>query len=328
MRNAIIICVVILVQCCFAAPLELTGVSLSCAEFGSAIPGVYNKDFTFPTPEEVEYFKSKGMTFVRFPFLWERLQPSLNGEFDTFYFSMANSFIKNTTQLGMKVLLDVHNYARYRGQVIGASSVTSSEFADLWKRLASEYKFNDLVIFGLMNEPNTMSTEVWLADANAAIAAIRATGAKNLITVPGNAWTSAAGWNLNWYGTSNGVVMKGVKDPANNFVFEVHQYLDSDASGTNPACVSSSIGQSRISDFTAWLKANNHKAILGEFGGGVNAVCRDAVTGMLSYMEQNRDVWLGWSWWAAGPWWGNYFTTLEPNNGQDAPQLSWLLPHI
>jgi endoglucanase len=33
--------------------------------------------------------------------------------------------------------------------------------------------------------------------------------------------------------------------------------------------------------------------------------------------------WLGASWWAAGPWWGSYFTSIEPPNG---PAISEILP--
>jgi hypothetical protein len=44
-------------------------------------------------------------------------------------------------------------------------------------------------------------------------------------------------------------------------------------------------------------------------------------------------VWLGWTWWAAGPWWGNYQFTLEPTNlGQpsqaDRPAMPLLRSHI
>ena len=42
-----------------------------------------------------------------------------------------------------------------------------------------DVKDNDRVIFGLMNEPNTMATEQWGAAAQGAINAIRATGAAN-----------------------------------------------------------------------------------------------------------------------------------------------------
>lgn len=67
--------------------------------------------------------------------------------------------------------------------------------------------------------------------------AIRATGATNVVFVPGVAWTGAHSWNATFYGTPNAVVMATVRDPGNNYVFEVHQYLDSDSSGTNANCV-------------------------------------------------------------------------------------------
>ena len=33
-------------------------------------------------------------------------------------------------------------------------------------------------------------------------------------------------------------------------------------------------------------------------------------------------MWNGWTWWAAGPWWGNYIFLLEPNSdGTDPNRL-------
>jgi endoglucanase len=53
----------------------------------------------------------------------------------------------------------------------------------------------------------------------------------------------------------------------------MHQYLDSDGSGTNEVCVSSTIGAERLAAATSWLKANNLKGFLGEIGAGNNAAC-------------------------------------------------------
>ena len=81
---------------------------------------------------------------------------------------------------------------------------------------------------------------------------------------------------------------------------------DSDSSGTSATCVSSTIGLERVEGATAWLRANGKKGILGEFAGGNNDVCKDAVTGMLQHMKANNDVWMGALWWGGGPWWGDY----------------------
>ena len=90
----------------------------------------------------------------------------------------------------------------------------------------------------------------------------------------------------------------------------MHQYLDSDGSGTSEACVSTSIGQERLQAATAWLKANGKKGVLGETAGGANAQCISALTGMLGYMASNSDVWTGWLWWGGGPWWGTYMYSM------------------
>jgi endoglucanase len=311
-----------------AVGLVYKGVSLAGAEFGqSNIPGIYEKDYIYPDQTETDYFKGKGMNTLRVPFLWERLQRTLNGEFDATELSRLDAFVTATTAKGVNVVLDPHNYARYNGQVIG-SGVSNAAFADFWSRLAARYKSNNKVIFAIMNEPNTMPTEQWLSAANAAIAAIRAAGAGNLILVPGNAWTGGWSWDQTWYGTSNATVMKGIVDSGNNHAIEVHQYLDSDGSGTSTSCVSTTVGVERLTAFTAWANANGKRAFLGEFAGGNNSTCKEAVQRMLQYMQDNNNVWIGWTWWAAGPWWDEYIYTLEPKAGVDRPQMSWLIPYL
>lgn len=138
----------------------------------------------------------------------------------------------------------------------------------------------------------------------AAIDAIRAAGATSqYIWIEGNSWTGA--WT--WVSSGNGANLLNLKDPQDKLVYEMHQYLDSDGSGTNANCVSSTIGVERIRDATNWLKQNKKKGVLGETAGGANAQCITAVTGMLKYMQDNSDVWTGWLWWAGGPWWAGKF---------------------
>ena len=66
-----------------------------------------------------------------------------------------------TSQGAAHVVLDPHNYARYNGSIIGSGVLPYASFNDFWTRVANEFKGNDKVIFGLMNEPNTMPTEQW-----------------------------------------------------------------------------------------------------------------------------------------------------------------------
>ncbi len=304
--------------------VQFKGVALASAEFGhKSLPGVYGGDYIYPNQTEVDYFKAKKMTVIRLPFLWERLQPSLNQAFDQTEFNRLNAFVTATTAKNMSVILDPHNYARYRDKLIGSGDVPVTAFSDLWQRLATEYKNNSRVIFAVMNEPHTMPTEQWLTAANAVAHTIRATGATNLMLIPGNSWTGAHSWSEDWYGTPNAQVMLNFVDPGNNYAIEVHQYFDADHSGTQPACTTTK-GSDKLSGFNDWLIANKKRGFLGEFAGANNVMCRQAVEDALKFLENNKDHWVGWTWWAAGPWWADYMYTLEPKNGTDAAQMAWL----
>lgn len=309
--------------------MNFRGVSLAGAEFGEGnLPGTYGSHYIYPTATSVDYFRGKGMNLVRLPFRWERLQPALRQPLDATELGRLKGFVDSVTATGVTVLLDPHNYARYQGQLIGSAGVSNADFADFWTRVATQFKGNAKVAFGLMNEPHDMPTEQWLAGANAALAAIRTAGATNLVTVPGNAWTGAHSWSQSWYGTANGTVMKGIVDPGHNMLFEVHQYFDGDSSGTSDQCVSATIGSEKLSGFTSWLRTNGYRALLGEIGVASNATCNAALADAIGHLEANADVWAGWTWWAAGPWWGGYMYSIEPSGGTDKPQMATLAPFL
>jgi endoglucanase len=313
-----------------AAPrIKWRGVNLAGAEFTpNTLPGTYGHQYIYPSVSSVDYYKTKGMNLVRLPFLWERLQPTLNGAFDAAELARLKAFVDGTTAKGVTVLIDPHNYARYRQQVIGSTAVPYAAFGNLWSRLATVFKGNPRVMFGLMNEPTGLATESWVSAANEAIRRIRATGATNTITVPGNAWSGAHSWAANWYGTPNAQAMLQVTDSGRNMLIEAHQYLDSDSSGTSPVCTSPTIGAERLATFTAWLRANGKRGLLGELAGANNATCKQALAGMLAYMESNNDVWAGWTYWAGGPWWGDSMFNIEPANGVDRPMMATLQPYL
>jgi len=316
-----------------APVLTLRGVSLSSAEWGSAIPGVFGQDYIYPTHDEVDYFVGKGMTILRIPFLWERLQLALNGPLDDAELGRLDDIVNYAAAAGANVLLDPHNYAAYDGNVIGYGGVTAAAFADFWGKLADHFKALPQAYFGLMNEPHsvtgqTLKTADWVAAANGAIQAIRATGATNTIMVSGNGYDTASGWNDNWYGTPNAHELLSIVDPLDKVVFEAHQYMDSDGSGTHPTCVSATVGSSRLSAFTGWLRSSKKHGFLGEFGAGTDATCLSAIDDMLKHVEAYDDVYVGWTWWAAGPWWGPYFSSVEPDGGKDKPQMGVLSNHL
>ncbi|KIO16911.1 glycoside hydrolase family 5 protein [Tulasnella calospora MUT 4182] len=38
-------------------------------------------------------------------------------------------------------------------------------------------------------------------------------------------------------------------------------------------------------------------------------------------MQQPGSPWIGAAWWAAGPWWGDYFQSIEPPSGAAIPRI-------
>ena len=141
----------------------------------------------------------------------------------------------------------------------------------------------------------------------AAITSIRNAGATTqYIFVEGNSYTGAWTWN-----TTNDS-LQDLTDPQDLLVYEMHQYLDADGSGTSSTCVSSTIGEARVVGATEWLKENGKLGVLGEFAGGANDVCMQAVKGLLEHLNANADVWTGALWWGGGPWWGDYIYAFEP----------------
>ncbi|MQA65630.1 MAG: cellulase family glycosylhydrolase [Alphaproteobacteria bacterium] len=303
--------------------------NIAGAEFGKKIPGTHGRDYIYPNANDIDYFLSKGFNTIRLPFKWERLQPKLGGPLEPEELMRIDRVVAHAAAKKAYVILDPHNFARYKGEVIGSSSVRGRKFGDFWKALAAHYKNHSYVIFGLMNEPHTISAYNWRRAVDAAIRGIRGQGAKNLILVPGTHRSGAHSWLSSDGGMSNAEALQSVKDPANNLLIEVHQYLDSDFSGRSGSCQSESVGVTALQQFTDWARRNNHRAFLSEFAGGANETCMKAMEQMLTYMENNADVWTGWAYWAAGAWWGNYRFSVQPTaSGGDKPQMSVLKKHL
>jgi endoglucanase len=311
-------------QSVFAAGTCLRGVNLAGAEFGDE-GGVHGTAYIYPSDATIAYFAGKGFNSVRLPFSWSRLQPSLNADFDPAEFDRLRDAVRRLREAGLTVVLDPHNYARYRGELIGSEAVPYQAFARFWSDLSLAFANQEGVVFGLMNEPHTMPTEQWLTGANAAIAAIRTTGARNLILVPGNSWSGAHSWMGEGYGGPNGVVMLGVKDPLNHYAFEVHQYFDEDFSGTKDNCNRAADAIAAVETYTQWLRDNGKRGYLGEFGVPKDETCIHALEQMVDAVERGRDVWIGWAYWAGGDWWPEEEAlNIQPTASGDRPQMRGL----
>ena len=315
------------------------GVNISGAEFGP-VSGTLDRDYSYPTDANIAYYRAHGFTIVRLPFKWERMQRTLFGELDragngTGDFEQLQAVVASITGRGMIAVLDPHNFGgrTVDGVVykIGSTSVPAAAFEDFWMRLANAYKSNARVWFNLMNEPTGISAADWKTIAQSVTNAIRKTGADNRLLVPGTAYTTAS----SWVSSGNAKQMESFVDPANNFAFDVHQYLDTDNSGTHGTCVAGA-GARRLAVFTAWAAATGKRGFLGEFAAGDATVsgqeqCRAEFTALLDHVEENPQQWIGWSAWGAGARWSpDYIFRLEPADAAapDTNIMNALMPYL
>lgn len=310
--------------------LQYIGINIASGSFSAdKLPGEMFQHYIYPDNPTIDYFSSKGMNIIRLALLWERLQHQLMMPLHEPDMEKIDVVVDYARSKGMKTIIDVHNYAKYRASVIGSQGLPPQALADLWERISLRYKDNNAVIFGLMNEPTGLPTETWLKTANLTIQAIRKTGAKNLVMVPGNGYSSARDWLSGHYGTPNSKLMLGVVDPGKNWMIEVHQYFDHDFTGRFADCQSADIGIATLRPFTEWARKNRQRGFLGEFGVASNSACLEALDRVLKFLHANSDVWAGWAYWAAGPWWAkDYYTDIEPVDGKDRPQMSVLEKYI
>ncbi len=314
--------------CALAGPARadrspLAGLNIAGGEFGAA-PGVHGRDYVHPSDRELDYAAASGFSIVRAPFLWERLQPRPGAEFDRDELARLTDLVARAGRRGLAVVLDAHNYGRREGAPIGSTAVPDRVFVDFWRRMARAFGGRPGVIFGLMNEPHDQPVDRWARSAEAALTAIRRTGACNPVLVPGAEWTGAHSWEAAREGVSNAQAMARLRRRGET-IFEFHQYLDADSSGRAAVCVAPARAVARLAVATRWLRANKARGFLGEFGAADNDNCRAGLDAMLAHMKDNADVWAGWAAWAAGAWWPkDYPLSLEPQDGRDRPQLETL----
>lgn len=325
----------------------LTGVSLAGPEFGTHLPefsneqpGELGKDYVFPRPQTVKYFADAGIRLIRLPLTWERIQPRLGGELDPAYLAEAKKVLRAAQEHNAIVIIDLHNYGRYRlsengtareyvidQEVAGRRPVSQTHFADLWKRLTIELRSERAVAgYGLMNEPHDMGKSNWKEISQRAVDAIRKIDRHTAIVVSGDDWSSAERFSK-----ANGD-KPWIRDPANHIVYEAHCYFDKDGSGKYRQSFAAEAkadpeianrGVKRAQPFLDWCQRNAVRGLIGEFGTPADQSWREVTQRFLKSCNQAQ---VGVCYWAAGEWWGDYLLSIQPNEDSKsiAPQLRWL----
>lgn len=296
------------------------GVNLAGAEF-KAIGGRWK----WPSTVNLNYYLAKGFNIFRVPFLWQRLQLEPGAPLDESAMTGLDRIVELATSSGAVVMLDCHNYGRHDKTEIGSagSPFSISAFANFWGRIARRYRRNTLVWYNLMNEPHDQDPMLNLAVQNAACASIRRAGATSKVLFSGIDWSGAK----SWISSKNGKVMLGARDPANNFAFDVHQYLERAHISADLKDVPG-IGSRILSDVYDWAKTNNRRILLGEFGVNSDPRSMPEVEAMLAFMAARTDVFIGATYFAGGGTWGKNPNSADPIDGVDKPQTEMMRKYL
>ncbi|KAG4426516.1 Endoglucanase EG-II [Cadophora malorum] len=269
------------------------------------------------------FIRDDHMNVFRLPVGWQFLvNNNLGGTLDATNLAKYDQLVQGCLSSSATTLciIDIHNYARWNGGVIGQGGPTDEQFVSLWTQLAAKYKGSERVVFGLMNEPHDVDIARWAVTVQAVVTAIRNAGATaQMLLLPGNDWTSAGAFISN----GSGAALLKVKNPdgsTTGLIFDVHKYLDSDNSGTHAECVTDNVAGA-FQPLATWLRANGRQAMLTETGGGNVASCVQYMCSQVAFLNANSDVYLGYVGWSAGSFDSTYVLTETPtgsgSNWQD-----------
>ncbi len=333
---------------------NVVGMEMNYAAFDQGTGPIGGTHYPVHDTRLIDYFASKGMNTIRFLFSWEGMQSSLMGTIPAsnvgnykLYFDRYKAIVDYATDVkGMQVVIEPWQAnaqggaggVRWRGGLVGTAAVPLAAWSDFWTKMAGVYGANPRVAFGLVNEPNNMSTMGWWAIAQAGVTAIRVAGASNRIYVPGNGYSAASTWEIgnafydtdavkhsNAYGwlNANGPGQP-ISDPLNNLVVEVHTYLDTDQGGSTTEITSATAAREHMAVVVNEARLRGYKVYLGEIGFlATEPLAPAAWADFVAYFEANQDVFIGYTWWAGGApgWWddigangGGHFSITPTDN--------------
>ena len=269
---------------------RFAGVNIAGFDFGCGTDGTCNVSAVYPAPNaagQMQHFVNDDkLNIFRLPVGWQYLvNNQLGGTLNANNLATYDEEVQACLATGAYCIIDIHNYARWNGGIIGQGGPTNAQFASLWSQLATKYKSQTKIIFGIMNEPHDVpSITTWAASVQAAVTAIRQAGATSqMILLPGNNYTSAQEF------VSNGSLaalstVKNLDGSTTNLIFDVHKYLDSDNSGTHAECTTNNINDT-FEPLAASLRSVDRQALLSETGGGNVASCETDLCAQNQYLK-------------------------------------------
>ncbi|CAD6577115.1 MAG: Endoglucanase EG-II [Alectoria sarmentosa] len=161
-----------------AAGVKFAGVNIAGFDFGCATDGTCTLPSVDPplsqygsndgAAQMAHFTKTDRLNIFRLPVAWQYLVNDVcGGTLDETNFVKYDALVQACLKTGAHCIIDIHNYARWNGQVIGApGGPKTSDFSGLWGQLAEKYKDEGSVVMGLMNEPHDSMSLTFLVEAN------------------------------------------------------------------------------------------------------------------------------------------------------------------
>lgn len=214
----------------------VTGTGVSASPF----PGTYGVDWKYPSAGSIAYLASRGITTIRLPFTWERIQPTRHGALDTSEVTRITAVLDECAAHGISVFLEPQSFGRYRES--GGSTVRvfgtdlkTDELVDLWIRVVQAFGGHTALLgWELCNEPHDFASSP------------AATGGELLTN--GGFESGTTGWT-----TTNGSITTTATNPHSG-----SNALQLTASGAGSAFAKNSISVTAGSTyaFAGWVRAS------------------------------------------------------------------------
>lgn len=343
---------------------EFAGINLSGLEFGKVIdptvaPNLSIEDQGSPYSDlkDTQSMIQAGMNAIRVPVSWGYLQLDGAGQGPInldYYTNYIRPLLQTLTKAKVHAIVDLHAYMRYSkfgehysgcfggapcpdGTLILDEQAYQSVWGQLLKLIQEDGAIDkDYIVLDLMNEPVGVPDDKVFTIQASLIKQLRALKFNGTILVEGNNWTGLHSWTTKeWIGsdgkhytnanlfTRENFAKAGITD-LSKVLINVHQYLDSDYSGTHDTCLQdlSSTGQEgfNLDAFADYLKQNQLKAIVTEFGTGTDgASCSAPLNQFMNYLKDHSAKgknygFAGWTIWSFGHGWGGYNLRVTPDS--------------
>ena len=119
---------------------------------------------------QMQHFtKDDHLNAFRLPVGWQFLVDQPGSPLNAANMEKYDALVQACLATGSLCIIDIHNYARWDGLIIGQGGPSDDDFANLWSQLATKYAQSPKVAMGIVNEPHEgtlTAAELALGEAN------------------------------------------------------------------------------------------------------------------------------------------------------------------